>query len=317
MDGSLNPVEVPKHANFGKVFEKAMLITKYKGKEQGPEDPDSEVFIDKYVTKVKPKQSFLPGNLSSLISKHRKEMIIEEEAFDHDEPKLDDRTEHVHDDNVDDKDDDTGGHSWNVPVSKLIRDDEKEAVKKSKRLKKEAMNDGRKEAENKSGIEHLEGDVEMKTMYKGKSDIDKVRSEDAAGLREAVPQKKIQNSSVRDRDNDKNINTFDYDSSSDGESPKPKSKRKAAVKSTKGKSVTGSRKATKKRVIESDEDIEKPAKYSGDSDVEDKGEKKRKKATKAQPAAKKRKTNAGTVVIWFRLLYSCADILTYNVTDEK
>ncbi|XP_060604089.1 ATP-dependent DNA helicase Q4-like [Ruditapes philippinarum] len=302
VDGCPNPVEVPKHANFGKVFEKAFSITKYKGKVQDSEEPGSDVFMNKFQTKAKPKQTFLPGKLSSLISKRREEMMIEEEQLDHDEFKFDNETDHRdEEDDDDDKGGETGGHSWNMPVSKLIRDDENEAVKRSKRSmkKKENQSEKRKAAKKESEIKNFNDSEyqEMKLKSEDKISIDKERSESPADLKKAEPQK-VNIVSGEDGDSIGNdINKFDYNDGSDSDSPKPRSKRKAVAKSAKAKTVAKSSKSTKRRVIESDEEFEKPDKNSGESDGEEIAVKKRKKTSKAQPAAKKRKTNEGTVAV--------------------
>ena len=57
-------------ANFGKVFEKAHSIAKQKSETKYGGNPDC--FLDKFKSRSKSKQTILPSNLSSLVSKHRR-----------------------------------------------------------------------------------------------------------------------------------------------------------------------------------------------------------------------------------------------------
>ncbi|XP_045192519.2 ATP-dependent DNA helicase Q4-like isoform X3 [Mercenaria mercenaria] len=318
VDGSFNPAGEQKHANFGKVFEKALSISKHKGTIQGS-DTDSDVFMNKYQTKAKPKQSFLPSNLSSLISKHRQEMVIEEE-FENEEFVVDNKTDFNDDD---DNDEETGGHSWNVPVSKLIRDDEKEAVKKSKRNngKKDSDSENAKRTWKKVSSENVdETDFPaVKSKDKGRTGIEKQNSENVSGFslsnkvssgsgveaddsRSKPQQKKmIRSKSCDEKDTDveDNFDTFEFDDGSDSDSPKQKPKRKTAAKSAKAKGATRAKKTAKRKANNSEEDIEEKSVQNSDAsdDAEESGVKKRKKVLKSQPAAKKRKTNAGSVAV--------------------
>ena len=126
-------------AMFGKMFEKAVAKAKPKLSTFDQSDGDA-VFNRFQLNKLKSKPSFLPEKLSNLVSKHRESMNMEEDNID----EIGDQFEEVDDDiEVEHVKSKGGGHSWDMPVSKLITDDEvayrKDKAKTAKMKQKEKM----------------------------------------------------------------------------------------------------------------------------------------------------------------------------------
>lgn len=111
-------------AKFGRIFEKAASVTKLKTSDVCT--TDSDVFLNKFQSGFRSKGSVLPGNLSSLVSKHRETMKLDEDIIDEaDDEVVQADFERIGKGNTDQKDtDDVSDHSWDMPVAKLIVDDE-------------------------------------------------------------------------------------------------------------------------------------------------------------------------------------------------
>lgn len=319
IDGSVNPV-IDKPANFGKVFEKALSISKHKGETKGL-DRDSDVYLNKFQTKVKPKQSFLPSSLSSLIDKYRLELDIAAETCETGEIEKDN-----YKDSADDDDDcKTGGHSWNVPVSKLIKDDENDSRRKAKRggkkdTRNEPVEETKEKTKRKKNFGNVEDSVGNLNGKKGDSDGNSVDSMPEKGKRnknhadfgkgsDGRESKKSELSNDAESKNkhcsnksnvseEEKNDTFEFNDDLEVESPKKLKPARRKVKAAQKSKTLNESRTYQKGSEESDENLRDIATEQTDDsdDMDDTNVRKRKKTAKKQPTAKKRKTTVGDVV---------------------
>lgn len=239
----------------------------------------------------------------------------QDDFIDTNKPGIDDIDEDV------DNTGDSGGHSWHVPVSKLIKDDEMEVGKKSKRTNRrketEITIDKQKKTARKNTIV-----VEIPTVKVGDEHDDKVIAIIPKISDSEKHDSKVE-SNKYERDKDKQLNklatnvnkgdtldTLDFSDSESDMPPKQKSTKKRASKQTATRKRTSKSTKNTSNTSEPTQNVSDTnnvevaletgdhADGSNDDDgVQDTGTKKRKKTTKNQQAAKKRKTNTGNAVI--------------------
>lgn len=287
-----------KPAAFGKLFQKAMLISKNKGQVLD-DSGGSEGYMNRYTMKSKSKPSFLPGSYSGLLEKHRQNLVIEEEDVDENSDKITDKETKGADEDIDT--DNVGGHSWNMSVSKLIQEDELE-VKRNKARNLKAEKSGKKST-GKVNIKVVDksSDKNAKQICISDKHEDSETAKSAASneRRNRIETEELdivddKKATVKDTEVVKQMDEFDIDANANSDNDSPVKARSGKYAS---RNICSKSNKRVKKLPSSDEDIvmDTNDQVSEDSDIES-GSRKRKKASKSQTAAKKRKTIADNVV---------------------
>ena len=104
----------------------------------------NEKVLNRFQSKSRPRQTFLSGKLSSLVSKHRESMNFEEDIVDE---SVVETAPNPYQDEEDAMKADKGSHAWNWTVAKLISEDEKDEKRRRKAdIKEKAAEDKAKQA---------------------------------------------------------------------------------------------------------------------------------------------------------------------------
>ncbi|KAH3778362.1 hypothetical protein DPMN_179817, partial [Dreissena polymorpha] len=297
-----------KPAFFSKTFQRAAMIAKYTGKTATEEL--EEPVVSKFQSSFRPKQTFLPGHLSKLVSKHRETLSFEED-IEEEADIFDVRQVHEIEDGEEDAKSGSG-HSWNMSVAKLISQDEKDE-KKRKTLEKKTAKDEKME---KSRVAEINKKDESGKETSNIADMGKIHEE----KRELCDTNETTNNNLsisvslkegtkRTTRNKKSTPIYPEGISTDKQQPIDDlhEEDEISLNEIKKQSKRAARKP-RKPVISDDSD-DAVHKSEADKDVNEvdtdqelnrtKGGKKRKKAgseATGTKATKKRKTNAGTSV---------------------